>query len=110
MLKLTDVAAEKAAMLRDGAGRDDLALRIAVQPGGCAGLRYQLFFDWEEKDGDHSLIQPAGDGSLRVVIDRHSLPYLETATVDYVETIEKIGFVIDNPAAHGTCSCGDSFA
>ena len=42
---LTDPASEKVASLLAQEGRDDLALRVAVQPGGCSGLRYQLFFD-----------------------------------------------------------------
>lgn len=42
---LTDAAAAKVKALLDQEGRDDLALRVAVQPGGCSGLRYQLFFD-----------------------------------------------------------------
>ncbi|MBD4650836.1 iron-sulfur cluster insertion protein ErpA, partial [Xanthomonas citri pv. citri] len=42
---LTDAAAAKVKSLLDQEGRDDLALRLAVQPGGCSGLRYQLFFD-----------------------------------------------------------------
>ncbi len=49
---LTDAAAGKAKALLDQEGRDDLALRIAVQPGGCAGLRYNLFFDDRTLDGD----------------------------------------------------------
>ena len=49
---LTDAAAAKAKALLDQEGRDDLALRIAVQPGGCAGLRYNLFFDDRTLDGD----------------------------------------------------------
>ena len=49
---LSDAAAAKAKALLDQEGRDDLALRIAVQPGGCAGLRYNLFFDDRTLDGD----------------------------------------------------------
>ena len=49
---LTDVAAEKVAALLAQEGRDDLSLRIAVQPGGCSGLRYQLYFDDRALDGD----------------------------------------------------------
>src|SRR5690349_20696038 len=49
---LTDAAAAKAKALLDQEGRNDLALRIAVQPGGCAGLRYNLFFDDRSLDGD----------------------------------------------------------
>ena len=49
---LTENAALKVKGLLDQEGRDDLALRIAVQPGGCSGLRYQLFFDERQLDGD----------------------------------------------------------
>ena len=36
---LTPVASEKVAALLAQEGRDDLSLRVAVQPGGCSGLR-----------------------------------------------------------------------
>ena len=103
---LTDPAAEKVASLLAQEGRDDLALRVAVQPGGCSGLRYQLFFDERTLDGDVS--QEFGTG-VKVVVDRMSVPYLAGATIDFVDTIEKQGFTIDNPQATGSCACGDSF-
>ena len=40
-IALSDVAAQKVASLLKQEGRDDLSLRVAVQPGGCSGLRYQ---------------------------------------------------------------------
>src|SRR5580693_9609616 len=49
---LTDGAAAKVSSLLAQEGRDDLRLRIAVQPGGCSGLRYQLYFDERDIDGD----------------------------------------------------------
>ena len=102
---LSDAAALKVRNLLDQEGRDDLQLRIAVQPGGCSGLRYQLFFDERSLDGDavHDF-----DG-VAVVVDRMSVPYLAGATIDFVDTIEKQGFTIDNPNAGGSCACGDSF-
>jgi iron-sulfur cluster assembly accessory protein len=102
---LTDVAAGKVKTLLDQEGRADLRLRIAVQPGGCSGLRYQLFFDERSLDGD--TVQDFG--GVEVVVDRMSLPYLGGATIDFVDTIEKQGFTIDNPNATGSCACGDSF-
>ena len=81
-------------------------LRVSVQPGGCSGLRYQLFFDDRSLDGD-VLKDFAGVG---VVTDRMSAPYLNGATIDFVDTIEKQGFTIDNPNATGSCACGDSFS
>ena len=94
---LTDAAAAKAKSLLDQEGRDDLALRIAVQPGGCAGLRYNLFFDDRSLDGDLT-----GDfGGVTLTVDRMSAPYVQGATIDFVDTIEKQGFTIDNPNASG---------
>jgi iron-sulfur cluster assembly accessory protein len=102
---LTDAAAAKAKALLDQEGRDDLALRIAVQPGGCAGLRYQLFFDDRSLDGDLNL----DFGGVKLAVDRMSAPYLQGASIDFVDSIEKQGFTIDNPNATGSCACGDSF-
>src|SRR3954470_3777240 len=102
---LTDGAAAKVKALLDQEGRDDLALRVAVQPGGCSGLRYQLFFDERNLDGD---VVADFDG-VSVVTDRMSVPYLNGATIDFVDSIEKQGFTIDNPNATGSCACGDSF-
>ena len=95
----------KAKALLDQEGRDDLALRIAVQPGGCAGLRYQLFFDDRSLDGDLVV----DFGGVNLAVDRMSAPYVEGASIDFVDTIEKQGFTIDNPNATGSCACGDSF-
>jgi iron-sulfur cluster assembly accessory protein len=104
-INVSDVAAAKVKSLLAQEGRDDLALRIAVQPGGCSGLRYQLFFDERSLDGD---VVTDFDG-VAVVVDRMSVPYLNGATIDFVDSIEKQGFTIDNPNATGSCACGDSF-
>jgi iron-sulfur cluster assembly accessory protein len=104
-VELTGVAAGKVKSLLEQEGRDDLRLRTAVQPGGCSGLVYQLYFDERSLDGD--LVRDF-DG-VEVVVDRMSSPYLEGATIDYADTIEKQGFTIDNPNASGSCACGDSF-
>lgn len=99
---LSDAAAAKVKALLDQEGRDDLALRVAVQPGGCSGLRYQLFFDERSLDGD--VVKDFG--GVKVVTDRMSAPYLGGASIDFVDTIEKQGFTIDNPNATGSCACG----
>jgi iron-sulfur cluster assembly accessory protein len=103
---LSAEAAAKVKSLLEQEGRDDLSLRVAVQPGGCSGLRYQLYFDDRTLDGD---IVAEFDG-VNVVTDRMSAPYLAGAKVDFVDTIEKQGFTIDNPNATGSCACGDSFS
>lgn len=102
---LTDVAAAKVKSLLEQEGRDDLRLRIAVQPGGCSGLIYQLYFDDRLLDGD---AVRDFDG-VEVVVDRMSVPYLNGATIDFADSIERQGFTIDNPNAQNTCACGESF-
>jgi iron-sulfur cluster assembly accessory protein len=104
-VNLTEAAASKVGALIAQEGRDDLRLRVAVQPGGCSGLRYQLYFDERAFDGD----VVADFGGVGVVMDKMSAPYLTGATIDFVDTIEKQGFTIDNPNASGSCACGDSF-
>jgi len=104
---ITNSAKEKVIKLLNAEDRDDLFLRIAVQPGGCSGLRYQLYFDNIKLDGDE--INSFENGVLQLVTDKMSSPYLNGATIDFIDTIEKQGFIIDNPNAKGSCSCGDSF-
>ncbi|WP_201276582.1 iron-sulfur cluster insertion protein ErpA [Marisediminicola senii] len=104
-VSLTDTAATKVRSLYEQEGRDDLRLRVAVQPGGCSGLIYQLYFDERLLDGDTTV---DFDG-VEVVVDKMSVPYLDGASIDFEDTIQKQGFTIDNPNAGGSCACGDSF-
>ncbi|WP_025133046.1 iron-sulfur cluster assembly accessory protein [Leucobacter sp. PH1c] len=103
---LSAAAQEKVRSLLAQEGRDDLRLRIAVQPGGCSGLIYQLFFDERELEND-AIVDFEG---VEVVVDQMSIPYLSGATIDFEDTIQKQGFTIDNPNAQGSCACGDSFS
>ncbi len=103
---LTTEAASKVSSLLEQEGRDDLRLRIAVQPGGCSGLIYQLYFDERLMDNDLTV---DFDG-VEVVVDKMSSPYLSGAVIDFADTIEKQGFTIDNPNAQSSCACGDSFS
>lgn len=103
---LTENAAQKVKALLGAEGRDDLRLRISVQPGGCSGLIYQLFFD-EQLAEDDAVREFEG---VAVVVDSMSVPYLDGASIDFEDTIQKQGFTIDNPNASGSCACGDSFS
>jgi iron-sulfur cluster assembly accessory protein len=104
-VELSDVAAGKVRSLLEQEGRTDLRLRVAVQPGGCSGLIYQLYFDERVLDGDHM----RDFSGVEVVVDKMSVPYLMGAKIDFEDTISKQGFTIDNPNAGGSCACGDSF-
>ncbi|MFT2816400.1 iron-sulfur cluster insertion protein ErpA [Leifsonia sp. A12D58] len=102
---LSDTAASKVRSLLAQEGREDLRLRVAVQPGGCSGLIYQLYFDERMLDGD-AVVDFDG---VEVIVDKMSVPYLDGASIDFEDTIQKQGFTIDNPNAGGSCACGDSF-
>jgi iron-sulfur cluster assembly protein len=105
VITLTQTAAEKVrSFLADQPDVDDIALRVAVQAGGCAGFRYALFFDDRELDGD--LVEQQHGISIRV--DKMSTPYLHGAVIDWKESLEASGFSIDNPNSSGSCACGDS--
>jgi len=103
---LTDAAAGKIKELIAAEGEDDLVLRVAVRPGGCSGLSYEMFFDSDVSDDD----QKTTWGDVTVVVDPASAPHLGGATLDYKDTLQGAGFHINNPSADRTCGCGQSFS
>jgi iron-sulfur cluster assembly accessory protein len=105
MISLTETAADKVKELLAEEGRQDIALRVAVQPGGCSGLRYAMYLDDQVSERDAT----AEHFGVKLVIDKMSAPYLSEATVDFVDSLERSGFTIDNPAAQVGCACGNSF-
>jgi iron-sulfur cluster assembly accessory protein len=106
MITLTRPASEKVKYLIEASGFPNAYLRLAVQPGGCSGLRYQIFFD--DRNLENDFVNKEHDG-FEVRVDKMSMPYIEGSILDYNDTIDKQGFTIDNPNAGGTCACGDSF-
>ena len=106
MITLTDEATNKVGQLIAAEDEDDLALRVAVRPGGCSGFNYEMYFDTDRSDDD--LEEAFGD--VRVVVDSSSAQLLEGATLDYKDGLNEAGFSIDNPNAQRTCGCGQSFS
>ena len=105
MITLTDTAASKVKALIQEEGDDNLALRVAVRPGGCSGFSYEMFFDTDVADDD-LVSHQAG---VKVVVDPSSALMLEGATLDFKDGLES-GFSINNPNAQRTCGCGQSFS
>ena len=105
MIQLTENAAGKVKELLVEEGRSDIALRVAVQPGGCSGLRYAMYLDDQLSDKDVAEEQHG----VKIVVDKMSVPYVSQATIDFVDSLEASGFTIDNPAAQSSCACGNSF-
>ena len=107
MITLTDTATTKVKQLVDEeAAESPLFLRVAVRPGGCSGMSYDMFFDTERADDD--IVQSYGEVS--VVVDPQSAQYLSDATLDFKDGLQGAGFTINNPNAQRTCGCGQSFS
>ena len=106
MITLSPAAACKVGELLAQEGEDDLALRVAVRPGGCSGFSYEMYFDTEVNEADQSL---KFDG-VSVIVDSSSAMLLQGATLDYSDSLQNAGFSIDNPNAQRTCGCGQSFS
>ena len=106
MITLTDKAAVKVKQLLESENATELALRVAVRPGGCSGYSYEMFFDGEFAADD--LVQTFGD--VKVVVDPASLQLLEGANLDYNDGLQDAGFKITNPNASRSCGCGQSFS
>jgi iron-sulfur cluster assembly protein/iron-sulfur cluster insertion protein len=108
MIALTDTAAGKVKQLMEAEGAPELYLRVAVRPGGCSGLSYEMFFDTEKAADDVTVAY--GDGDVLVVVDPASAQYLSGASLDYKDGLQDAGFTINNPNAQRTCGCGQSFS
>jgi iron-sulfur cluster assembly accessory protein len=106
MITLTDAATSKVDELIKAEGDEEMALRVAVRPGGCSGFSYEMYFDTDFAEDDTTV---AYEG-VRVVVDQSSAMLLEGATLDYKDGLEQSGFSINNPNAERTCGCGQSFS
>lgn len=105
-ITLTDTATAKVAELLEQEGNPELALRVAVRPGGCSGFSYEMFFDSDVADDDVT----TSFGSVRVIVDPSSASLLQGATLDFKDGLQGAGFSINNPNASRTCGCGNSFS
>jgi iron-sulfur cluster insertion protein len=106
MVKITPIAASKVNEIRDAeAIEGQMALRLRVVGGGCAGFSYDLYFD-----APTEVDQQFDVAGVKVVVDEMSLMYLVGTQIDYVEGLQGAGFKFQNPNVKTTCGCGSSFS
>jgi len=110
VITLTDTAANKVRELLAAEGAEDMALRVAVRPGGCSGFSYEMFFDGDFAADDQKATFGTNGTSVQVVVDQASAQLLDGATLDYKDGLTDAGFSINNPNASRTCGCGSSFS
>jgi iron-sulfur cluster assembly protein/iron-sulfur cluster insertion protein len=106
VIALTGAAAIKVKELISQESEENLALRVAVRPGGCSGFSYEMFFDTDVAADDIT----TDHGGFNVVVDASSAPLLKGATLDFKDGLQGAGFSINNPNATRSCGCGQSFS
>ncbi len=104
-MEITALAIEKLKEVMEEQGEQEKSLRVIAMPAEAGGLQYMLTVEDESQVDDTVLNQ---DG-VKFLMDSDSAPFLEEATIDYVENFGgQVGFVINNPmfASAGGCGCG----
>ena len=106
MIKVTDIAKQKAIALMAEDGKPNAFIRVGVEGGGCSGLMYKLEFDDTFKEDDKEF----EDNGIKIVMDKKSVLYLVGTILDFSGGLNGKGFVFNNPNAGRTCGCGESFS
>ncbi|GAC1459050.1 MAG: iron-sulfur cluster insertion protein ErpA [Candidatus Limnocylindrales bacterium] len=105
IVSLTPRAADKLKEILAKQGRDDIALRVYVTPGGCSGFSYGMTFAEGAEEGD----QIIDNDGVKVVVDPMSAMYVKGSEIDFVDALMGGGFALRNPNAVSSCGCGQSF-
>ncbi|SCA54935.1 putative chaperone involved in Fe-S cluster assembly and activation; hesB-like [Candidatus Terasakiella magnetica] len=103
---LTESAAKQVEKLIASEGNPNLKLRILISSGGCSGFSYNFSLDDEIKEDD----QIFKFGSIEVLVDEASMPFVEGSQLDYVTDLMGSSFQMTNPNATSECGCGSSFS
>jgi iron-sulfur cluster insertion protein len=110
MVNITESAINKIYALIEEEGNFDLKLRVFVQGGGCSGFQYGFVFEEQVSEDDFVWHRDAHGKQIGFLVDSLSMQYLNSATIDYEESLNGAQFVIKNPNATTTCGCGSSFS
>ena len=108
VVKITQTAAHaiKDAWDSEFEGKE-YALRVGVRGGGCAGLSYMLdFVTNPEEVKDDFMSEQYG---IKIYVPSMASPFLEGTIIDYVTSLQGMGFKFNNPNANTKCGCGSSF-
>ena len=109
MLQVTDMARDKIKEVLQEEGQQETPLRVVAMPSDNGGVQYMLTLE----DDNHADDMTLDRGGIKFLVDSDSAPYLENATVDFVEDLTRVGFAITNPdfpavggCGSGGCGCG----
>lgn len=79
--------------------------RVYIQGGGCSGFLYGFNFEDHKNEDDFEF----PNQGINLIVDNISYEYLKNSSIDYIEGLMENKFVVKNPNATSTCSCGASF-
>ncbi|KAG8801935.1 [4Fe-4S] proteins maturation [Serendipita sp. 398] len=107
---ITQSAAEQLRSISMRENDKGVALRVAVESGGCHGYQYKMELTSKYEPDDY-LFQHATLGPSNVVIDTVSMGLLKGSTLDFATELIGSSFrVVDNPQSKGSgCGCGVSW-
>lgn len=110
-INVTSEAACKILELIKEEENNNLHLRVYVTGGGCSGFQYGFAFDDKINESEDMIFEStvAETDTIKIAADPISFIYLKGAFIDYKEDISGSKFIIKNPNAKVTCSCGSSF-
>ena len=103
-IHLSDVAADRVRHFLDNRGKG-IGLRLGVKTTGCSGLAYVIEFV-DELQADDEVFESK---SIKIVVDKKSLMFLDGTEVDFAKVGLQEGFQFRNPNAKDACGCGESF-
>ena len=104
-MEITELAIEKLKEVMEEQGEGESSLRVIAMPAESGGVQYMLTME-NESQADDTELNVSG---VRFLMDSDSAPFLEEATIDFVENLGgQVGFVINNPmfASAGGCGSG----
>ena len=102
---VTPKAAQMVKTIMKNEGKEGAGLRVSVMPGGCAGYTYGLDFA-QGAEAEDITIESNG---VKIFINEDIEPLVSGSTLDFIESLNGAGFVLDNPNASSSCGCGKSF-
>ncbi|MDE1858662.1 MAG: iron-sulfur cluster assembly accessory protein [Thaumarchaeota archaeon] len=107
LVMFTPLARQKLGEVLEEEKATDSFLKIEVyQGGGCAcsgGFRYALSL--EKAPGETDVVEDVG--GLKVVAAKADAEMLRGSKIDFIESLQKTGFKIENPNVHvEACGCG----
>jgi iron-sulfur cluster assembly accessory protein len=109
MITLTPVALNevKRLMIDQALEGEKLSLRVAIQGGGCSGFKWKLIFVPDEPSAKDIVLEQDG---VRILVDQRSSLYVNGTKIDYLNDLNKRGFLCTNDKIKGNCGCGSSFS